>query len=75
MNKLITLYLATITVVVHGRNCKSIPELNDDYHYDNLTCITCISQFTSISANLTNELSSIVDETFTVNSKVRIHIC
>ena len=76
MNKLITLYLTTITVVVHGRDCTSILELNDDNQYNNLICTRCkaISRFTSISANLTDELLSIVDETFTVKSKVRIHI-
>ena len=77
MNKLITLYLTTITAIVYGRDCKSILELTDDNPYDTLTCTTCtaLSNFTSVSADLTNELSTIVDENFTVDSTVRTHTC
>ena len=77
MSKLITLYLTTITAVVHGRDCSSMFELTDDNPYDDLTCTTCkaLNQFTSVSADLTNKSHTIVDENFTVDSRVRIHIC
>ena len=77
MSKLITLYLTTITAVVHGRDCSSIFELTDDNPYDDLTCTTCkaLNQFTSVSADLTNKSHTIMDENFTVDSRVRIHIC
>ena len=75
--------LTAITVTVHGENCASILNFNDDdSQYDKLKCTVCTSlgQFTSMSAkltNLTNELVTIADnQKFMLSSNVRdvVHI-
>ena len=74
MNKLII--LTAITVVVYGRSCNLTKEFsdNDQLQYDKLTCTTkCedVNRFTTVSSNLTNELTTIVDDNFAHDDNVR----